>query len=99
VFLMRSLAFNDTAVGALPPVDVVGRTNQDQIQFLTFSVLTGISSLIPPFGTHIPRKLVIEKYREAITALSYRLVQDKWFLGSRWVGHTVGTHGDLTSSQ
>jgi len=51
--------------------------------------LTGLSSLIPPFGTRIPRKLVIEKYREAIIALSYRLGQDKWFLGSRWVSRAV----------
>src|SRR5258708_32277932 len=53
--------------------------------------LTGLSSLVPPFGTRIPHQLVIAKYREAITALSYRLGQDKWFLGSRWVSHTVGT--------
>ena len=60
-----------------------------KFNFQLSTSLTGLSSLIPPFGTQIPHKLVIEKYREAITALSHRLGQDKWFLGSRWVGHTV----------
>ena len=64
---------------------------QKQFNFQLSTSLTGLSSLMPPFGTRVPHKLVIEKYREAITALSYRLGQDKWFLGSRWVIHTVGT--------
>ena len=48
MFLMRSLAFNDTSAGALPPVGDVGRANQDQIQSPTSSVLTGISSPYHP---------------------------------------------------
>ncbi|OCH88201.1 hypothetical protein OBBRIDRAFT_106138 [Obba rivulosa] len=44
--------------------------------------LTGFSSLLPPYGTHIDRSAVELQYREAVAALSERLGTDKWFLGS-----------------
>ncbi|OBZ75272.1 hypothetical protein A0H81_04096 [Grifola frondosa] len=43
---------------------------------------TGISSLLPPYGTHINRTAIELQYKEAIAALSERLGTDKWFLGS-----------------
>jgi hypothetical protein len=45
-----------------------------KFNFQLSTSLTGLSSLIPPFGTRVPRKLVIEKYREAIT----RTVLQAW---------------------
>ncbi|KAI0934651.1 hypothetical protein AcV5_006424 [Taiwanofungus camphoratus] len=44
--------------------------------------LTGISSLLPPYGTHIDRAAVELQYRDAIASLSERLGTDRWFLGS-----------------
>ncbi|KAH9950263.1 hypothetical protein B0H21DRAFT_724048 [Amylocystis lapponica] len=44
--------------------------------------LTGISSLLPPYGSHIDRSAVELQYCEAIASLSERLGTDKWFLGS-----------------
>ncbi|KZT09728.1 uncharacterized protein LAESUDRAFT_646931 [Laetiporus sulphureus 93-53] len=44
--------------------------------------LTGISSLIPPYGVHVDRTAVTLQYRDAIAALSDRLGTDRWFLGS-----------------
>ncbi|OSX65542.1 hypothetical protein POSPLADRAFT_1081479, partial [Postia placenta MAD-698-R-SB12] len=44
--------------------------------------LTGISSLLPPYGTHLDRNNVMLQYRDAIASLSERLGTDKWFLGS-----------------
>ncbi|KAK0228765.1 hypothetical protein IW262DRAFT_639112 [Armillaria fumosa] len=44
--------------------------------------LSGLTSLLPPFGTRIPRETVQSRYREAIGALSERLGTDKWFLSS-----------------
>ncbi|KAK0483856.1 hypothetical protein IW261DRAFT_1550159 [Armillaria novae-zelandiae] len=44
--------------------------------------LSGLTSLLPPFGTRVPREAVQSRYREAIGALSERLGTDKWFLSS-----------------
>ncbi|GBE81765.1 hypothetical protein SCP_0401380 [Sparassis crispa] len=43
---------------------------------------TGISSLLPPYGSHVDRATIELQYREAIASLSERLGTDKWFLGS-----------------
>lgn len=47
--------------------------------------LTGISSLLPSYGSHIDRAAVELQYCEAIASLSDRLGTDKWFLGSACV--------------
>ncbi|KAJ7272051.1 hypothetical protein B0H12DRAFT_1092566 [Mycena haematopus] len=44
--------------------------------------LSGLSSLIPPYGTRVDPKHIESKYREAISAIADRLGTDKWFLGS-----------------
>ncbi|TFY63613.1 hypothetical protein EVG20_g6247 [Dentipellis fragilis] len=44
--------------------------------------LSGISSLMPPYGSHIPVATIKSKYRDAIASLSERLGTEKWFLGS-----------------
>ncbi|KAK0196883.1 hypothetical protein F5146DRAFT_20186 [Armillaria mellea] len=44
--------------------------------------LSGLTSLLPPFGARIPRETIHSRYREAIGALSERLGTDKWFLSS-----------------
>ncbi|KAA1469207.1 hypothetical protein DENSPDRAFT_834778 [Dentipellis sp. KUC8613] len=44
--------------------------------------LSGISSLLPPYGSHIPVATIKAKYRDAIASLSERLGTEKWFLGS-----------------
>jgi metaxin len=45
--------------------------------------LSGISSLFPPYGTHISTASIESQYKEAIASLSERLGTDKWFLGSK----------------
>ncbi|KAI0707864.1 hypothetical protein C8Q76DRAFT_627678 [Earliella scabrosa] len=42
----------------------------------------GISSLLPPYGTHVNVEAIEQQYKEAIASLSERLGTDKWFLGS-----------------
>ncbi len=44
--------------------------------------LFGISSLLPPYGTHVDVEAIEQQYRDAIASLSERLGTDKWFLGS-----------------
>ncbi|RPD66641.1 hypothetical protein L226DRAFT_479461 [Lentinus tigrinus ALCF2SS1-7] len=44
--------------------------------------LFGISSLLPPYGTHVDVDAIELQYRDAIASLSERLGTDKWFLGS-----------------
>lgn len=46
-------------------------------------VISGISSIITPFGRMVLTQTILERYQEAIEALSIRLGSDKWFLGSR----------------
>lgn len=47
--------------------------------------LTGISSLLRPYGSRLPIKSIQSRYREAIASLSECLGTDKWFLGSEYV--------------
>jgi len=44
--------------------------------------LSGLGSLIPPYGARVSASTVELQYREAISSLSQRLGTDKWFLGS-----------------
>ncbi|KAJ7744978.1 hypothetical protein DFH07DRAFT_749158 [Mycena maculata] len=44
--------------------------------------LSGLSTILPAFGTRISPKHVESKYRDAISAIADRLGTDKWFLGS-----------------
>lgn len=44
--------------------------------------LTGLSSVLPSYGTNITLSSVQGQYAEAIASLSERLGTDKWFLGS-----------------
>ncbi|KAH7926655.1 hypothetical protein BV22DRAFT_1062500 [Leucogyrophana mollusca] len=43
---------------------------------------TGLSSILPPYGTNVSLASVQARYADAIGALSERLGTDKWFLGS-----------------
>jgi metaxin len=52
-------------------------------QPLLSKTLTGVSSMITPFGSVIVPEPLLERYREAMEALSNRLKSDKWFLGSK----------------
>lgn len=47
--------------------------------------LTGITSLFPPFGERVSLPAIQAQYRDAVIALSVRLGQDEWFLGSSCV--------------
>ncbi|KAJ6463822.1 hypothetical protein C8R47DRAFT_1156911 [Mycena vitilis] len=44
--------------------------------------LSGLTSIIPAYGTRVDPKHIEAKYREAISAIADRLGTDKWFLGS-----------------
>ncbi|KAH9980867.1 hypothetical protein BGW80DRAFT_1162641 [Lactifluus volemus] len=44
--------------------------------------LSGFSSPLPPYGVHFSPNVITSRYRDAISALSERLGQDEWFLGS-----------------
>ncbi|OJA18777.1 hypothetical protein AZE42_01631 [Rhizopogon vesiculosus] len=44
--------------------------------------LTGLSSVLPPFGTNITLSSIQGQYAEAIASLSERLGTDRWFLAS-----------------
>jgi metaxin len=44
--------------------------------------LTGLSSLLPPYGANITLSSIQGQYAEAIASLSERLGSDRWFLGS-----------------
>ncbi|KAG1891383.1 hypothetical protein F4604DRAFT_1914179 [Suillus subluteus] len=44
--------------------------------------LTGLSSVLPSYGTNITLSSIQGQYAEAIASLSERLGTDKWFLGS-----------------
>ncbi|EIM89584.1 uncharacterized protein STEHIDRAFT_91980 [Stereum hirsutum FP-91666 SS1] len=44
--------------------------------------LTGLSSLLPPYGARIPVNAVKMRYHDAVASLSERLGTDRWFLGS-----------------
>ncbi|KAK0455217.1 uncharacterized protein EV420DRAFT_1554777, partial [Desarmillaria tabescens] len=55
----------------------------ESILTLPPALLSGLTSLFPPFGTRIPRKAIQSRYWDAIGALSERLGTDKWFLSSK----------------
>ncbi|KAJ7047114.1 hypothetical protein C8F04DRAFT_220264 [Mycena alexandri] len=44
--------------------------------------LSGLTSLLPAFGTRVDPKHIESKYRAGISAIASRLGADKWFLGS-----------------
>ncbi|KAJ6502287.1 hypothetical protein C8R45DRAFT_976063 [Mycena sanguinolenta] len=44
--------------------------------------LSGLASLMRPYGTRVDTQHIESKYREAISAIADRLGTDKWFLGS-----------------
>jgi len=43
---------------------------------------SGLSSILPPSGTQVDASGVFAEYRDAVVALSDRLGEDRWFLGS-----------------
>jgi metaxin len=47
--------------------------------------LSGISSLLPPYGVRVSPSAIASRYRDAIAALSECLGQHEWFLGSPYV--------------
>ena len=47
--------------------------------------LTGLLSLVPAYGERVDLHAVEEKYRSAVKALSDRLGEDTWILGSAYV--------------
>lgn len=44
---------------------------------------SGLSSILPPSGIQVDVSGVYAEYKDAVKALSERLEEDKWFLGSR----------------
>ncbi|THH12040.1 hypothetical protein EW146_g7841 [Bondarzewia mesenterica] len=60
--------------------------------------LSGISSLIRPYGSRVSVSSMKLRYREAISSLSERLGNDKWFLGSQCVFFAHLTWIAITSS-
>ena len=51
--------------------------------------VSGLSSILPPFGTQVDVSGVFTEYKNAIVALSDRLGEDRWFLGSRSVSFSL----------
>ena len=51
--------------------------------------LTGFGSLFPAFGANVTQPALQSQYTAAIAALSERLGEDKWFLGSVYVNSTL----------
>lgn len=58
----------------------LSNTREKPILSTTF---TGVSSMIPPFGSTAALEPILGRYKETIEALSVRLSHDRWFLGSR----------------
>jgi metaxin len=54
--------------------------------------LTGFTSLFPPSGIRVSYATIADQYRDAIAALSDRLSNDKWFLGSEYVYSSLTIH-------
>jgi len=48
-----------------------------------FAPFSGLSSILPPSGIQVDVPGVYAEYKNAVKALSERLGEDKWFLGSR----------------
>ena len=59
---------------------------------------SGLSSILPPSGIQVDISSVHAEYRDAVKALSERLGEDKWFLGSRSVSLPIVFNCDLTGS-
>lgn len=59
---------------------------------------SGLSSILPPSGTQVDASSVFAEYRDATVALSNRLGEDRWFLGSRSVPPSLTSGYHLTSS-
>jgi metaxin len=53
------------------------------------TTFTGVSSMVPPFGSNAVLEPILGRYKEAMEALSMRLATDRWFLGSRLVHETT----------
>ncbi|KAJ8589164.1 hypothetical protein M405DRAFT_852230 [Rhizopogon salebrosus TDB-379] len=53
-----------------------------EVTFPLPAPLTGLSSLLPPYGANITLSSIQGQYAEAIASLSERLGGDRWFLGS-----------------
>ncbi|KAJ7219527.1 hypothetical protein GGX14DRAFT_436593 [Mycena pura] len=51
------------------------------VESLISPPLSGLSSILPPYGARVSPKQIENKYRDAISALADRLGTDKWFLG------------------
>ena len=59
---------------------------------------TGVSSMVPPFGSTVVLEPLVGRYKDAIEALSERLTTDRWFLGSRFVSYIEPISNILTFS-
>ena len=59
---------------------------------------SGLSSILPPSGNQVDVSGVYTEYKTAVMALSERLGEDKWFLGSKWVSLSFAFGHNLTSS-
>ena len=59
---------------------------------------SGLSSILPPSGTQVDASGVFAEYRDAVVALSNRLGEDRWFLGSRSVPISLTSDYHLTCS-
>lgn len=59
---------------------------------------SGLSSILPPSGTQVNVSGVYSEYKNAVQAISDRLAEDRWFLGSRSVSFSVAFDYGLTGS-
>ena len=59
---------------------------------------SGLSSILPPSGIQVDVPGVYAEYKNAVKALSERLGEDKWFLGSRSVSLSSAFAYDLIGS-
>lgn len=59
---------------------------------------SGLSSILPPSGTQVDVSGVYAEYKNAVVALSDRLGEDRWFLGSRLVCLSFAFGHNLTYS-
>jgi len=64
-----------------------------------FAPFSGLSSILPPSGIQVDVPGVYTEYKNAVKALSERLGEDRWFLGSRSVSSPFTFFGhNLTDS-
>jgi len=91
---------------AEPPKPLLNKFTSFQLPTHSLSVIfaqplapfSGLSSILPPSGTQVDVSGVFTEYKNAVMALSDRLGEERWFLGSRSapLSLTFGCH--LTSS-